>query len=88
MTNETKLKRSFGAAVRQFRHERKLTQQQLADTAGMLRTYLADVERGQRNVALANINRLTAALDVPPSTFFKVMEKLAAAPASSARSKR
>ena len=88
MTNETKLKRSFGAAVRQFRHERQLTQQQLADTAGMLRTYLADVERGQRNVALANIARLTAALEITPSTFFRTMEKLAAASAAPARPKR
>ena len=52
----------FGYAVRERREELGLTQEGLADKAGVHRTYLSDIERGSRKVSLANIERLAAAL--------------------------
>lgn len=44
-----------------------MSQEQLALEIGMARSYLSGVERGQRNIALLNICRLAAALQVQPS---------------------
>ncbi len=40
----------------------------------MHRTYLADIERGGRNITLASLGRLVQALGVPFSEFFTAME--------------
>jgi predicted transcriptional regulator len=58
----------FGSAVRALRVERKISREELADLAGIHRTYVGGVERGERNVSLANIVRLAEnALGVRPS---------------------
>ena len=57
----------FGARVRARRSKLGLSQEALAAAAGVHPTYLGSVERGERNVALRNIVRLAAALDIDPS---------------------
>jgi transcriptional regulator with XRE-family HTH domain len=47
----------------------------LADEAGIHRTYVGDVERGTRNIALINIGRIAAALGVPMSRLMQEAEK-------------
>jgi transcriptional regulator with XRE-family HTH domain len=44
-----------------------LSQEKLAAVAGLDRTYVGGIERGERNVALINISRLAEALNVHPS---------------------
>jgi transcriptional regulator with XRE-family HTH domain len=58
---------AFGAAIREVRVGKGLSQERLAELAGLHRTYVGDVERGQRNVALINIERLARALGMHPS---------------------
>lgn len=65
----------FGYAVKVRREALGLTQEDLAERAGIHRTYLSDVERGSRNLSLINIERLAAALDLSLSDLFKVIEK-------------
>jgi len=55
---------AFGAAVKEFRHRRGFTQQQLADRAGMHRSYLAKLESGTSTEALTQLLRACAALGV------------------------
>ena len=55
---------AFGAAVRDVRKRRGLSQEGLAELADLHRTYIADIERGERNVGLVNIDRLAQALGV------------------------
>ena len=50
----------FGTAVKFRREELGMTQENLAEKAGIHRTYLSDVERGTRNLSLVNIERLAA----------------------------
>lgn len=64
----------FGYAVKQRREELGLTQEDLADKAGIHRTHLSDIERGSRNVSLVNIERLALALDVRLSELFRTVE--------------
>jgi ribosome-binding protein aMBF1 (putative translation factor) len=65
----------FGYAVKLRREALSLTQEDLADKAGIHRTYLSDVERGSRNLGLENIERLALALRVRMSELFRIMEQ-------------
>jgi len=62
----------FGQRVRDLRQARGLSQEELADAAGLHRTYVSSVERGQRNVGLDNILAIAVALGVPASELFVV----------------
>jgi transcriptional regulator with XRE-family HTH domain len=64
----------FGDAVRGRREELGLTQEDLAHTAGIHRTYLSDIERGTRNVSLVNIELLAKALEVSLADLFRAVE--------------
>jgi transcriptional regulator with XRE-family HTH domain len=66
---EPVLKR-FGLRVRELRLAAGLSQEQLAERAGLHRTYIGGIERGERNVAILNIVRLARALKVRPSELF------------------
>ena len=56
------------------REELGLTQEDLADKAGIHRIYLSDVERGTRNLSLVNIEKLATALSVSMSKLFEAVE--------------
>lgn len=58
----------FGRNVRVLRADRGLTQEELADLAGVHVTYLSGVENGRRNVTLSVVERLAAALKTSPVT--------------------
>ncbi len=54
----------FGKKLRAIRQKRGLSQEALAEEAGLHRTYVSSVERGGRNISLLNIERLAKALKV------------------------
>ena len=54
----------FGTRLREVREAAGLSQEKLADLAGLHRTYVSSVERGKRNISLENIERLAVALGV------------------------
>ncbi len=62
--HHARVNRAFGSAVRRFRVSQGLTQEALAERAGLHRTYISDIERGARNVSLVNIARIARALDI------------------------
>jgi transcriptional regulator with XRE-family HTH domain len=64
------VKKQYGRAIRQRRNEMGWSQEYLAAQAGLHRTYVADVERGQRNISLENIVKLAKALGLTPGEFF------------------
>jgi transcriptional regulator with XRE-family HTH domain len=70
---------AFGAAVRDFRQRRGLSQDALATIAGVERTYLTEVELGRRNVTLLNVERLALALGVGVGELMTVAEEHLAA---------
>lgn len=54
----------FGNRVKELRLKKKLSQAALADRLGLHSTYISQVERGVRNMALKNIEKLAKALKV------------------------
>ena len=61
----------FGERVRQIRLSRSLSQEALADLAGLDRTYISSVERGRRNISLRNIGGIADALGVEAAFLLK-----------------
>ena len=58
---------SFGKRVRALREAKGVSQEDLAEDAGLDRTYISSVERGKRNISLVNIELIAKALGVKPS---------------------
>lgn len=54
--------------MRKLRQERGLSQEKLAELCNLHRTYIGSVERGERNVAIDNIERIAIALEVSVET--------------------
>ena len=61
--------------MRKFRNAAGISQEALADLAGIHRTYVGDVERGERNISLLNMTRLASALGVRLSQVIQEMER-------------
>jgi transcriptional regulator with XRE-family HTH domain len=55
----------FGKKLRAVREGVGISQEKLAELAGLHRTYVSSVERGNRNISILNIERLAKALKVP-----------------------
>lgn len=60
----------FGERLRHLRRAAGLSQEALAAAAGLDRTYVGGIERGERNVALLNVYKLAQALKIHPSRLF------------------
>lgn len=66
--------KKFGEYILKLRKAKNLSQEQLAELAGLHRNYIGGIERGERNVALINIVRLAKALGVSPSQLLKGLD--------------
>lgn len=63
------------ATIKALRVARQLSQEELADKAGLDRTYISGVERGVRNITLDSLELIIAALDVEVSVFLSVLNE-------------
>ncbi len=54
----------FGQRLRETRLKRGLAQERLAELAGLDRTYISKIEKGERNISLVTAARLARALGV------------------------
>lgn len=66
MANRKPSKKIVAENVRALRLAKRLSQEKLAELAGLHRTYVGSIERGERNISLENIDRLANALRVGP----------------------
>ena len=66
-----KIEKRFGNRIRELRKEKLLSQEELAFKAGVHRTYLGSIERGERNPSLRNITAIAEALGISLSELFK-----------------
>ena len=68
-------KKLVGTRIRELRLARGISQEALADEAGIHRTYMGSVERGERNISLENIVKIARALRVAPSELLLTIKK-------------
>ena len=61
-----------GAAIRDERKKKGMSQEAFAFKCGLHRTYIGSVERGERNVSLKNLQIISQALDVTLSELIKI----------------
>ena len=62
--------KKLGARIRQLRQQRDLSQETLADLAGIGRSYMSGIERGVRNCSTLHLLRVARALDVAVGDLF------------------
>jgi len=67
------VQKRFGARMRHFRKaiRPKMSQEALGDVAGIDRSYIGRIERGESNVSLVNIHRIADALKVEAAELFR-----------------
>lgn len=70
-SNEKNILLKFGSSLQYLRKERGISQEQLANIAGLDRSYVGGVERGERNISLINILKIANALEVSLESLFK-----------------
>lgn len=61
----------FAVNVRRKRLEFGLSQEELAEAAGVHRTYVGMLERGEKNVTIYNIEQIALALHVEPASLLQ-----------------
>lgn len=69
-----------GRAIRELRERTGLSQEELAAEAGLHRTYISLVERGQRNITVDALSQIAEALGVYPSRLIAEAERGEAKP--------
>lgn len=67
----TDIVKRFGEKLRDLRKSKKLSQEALSKKAGLDRTYVGKIERGEKSPSLHTIEKLANILDVEVSEFFE-----------------
>ncbi len=65
------IKVAFGQRVRGLRESRDWSQEEMGEASGMHWTYIGQVERGERNLTLQSIQKISRALKVKISVLFE-----------------
>jgi transcriptional regulator with XRE-family HTH domain len=78
----------LGTAIRKRRKAKNLTQASLAQLAGLHRTFIADVERGARNISIMTLVRIATALNTSVSGLCSVLPKTPPVPPDHVPTKR
>ena len=60
----TPVLKKLGRAIQRHRKARRLSQEKLAERAGLHRTYIGGIERGLRNITIMKLHQVAQALDV------------------------
>lgn len=72
MNKESDILKKFGKRVREKRNQLNLSQEGLAEKAGLHRTYIGMIERGEKNITLININKIADSLDITISELLEL----------------
>ncbi|BEV47130.1 MULTISPECIES: helix-turn-helix domain-containing protein [Hyphomicrobiales] len=68
------LKEVMAINLRRIRHDKKLTQEELADTAGLSARYIGAVERADVSASITVLGQIADALGVEPGDLLKVSD--------------
>lgn len=60
----------FSVNVKRYRKKKNISQEKLAELAGLHRTYISALERERRNISIDNIQRISEALEIEANLLF------------------
>jgi len=66
--------RKVGLRIKELRQKRGWSQEKLAEEAGLHRTYIGQVERGEKSIGVGNLVRIAHALKVKPAELLETVE--------------
>lgn len=69
-----KLQKKFGRVIQELRVNKNFSQEKLALEANIDRTYISDIEKGERNISLEIIQKLAKTLQISITELFKKVE--------------
>lgn len=67
--------KTIGQRIRNYRTQKGLSQDKLAELAGVHPTYIGQLERGEKNATLESIERITSALKISLSDLFEKIDE-------------
>jgi transcriptional regulator with XRE-family HTH domain len=70
-----KIEQKFGIIIRQLRTDKGLSQEKLALDTCIDRTYISDIEKGNRNVSIVMVEKLANYFQISISELFKQIEE-------------
>ncbi|MEX2345301.1 MAG: helix-turn-helix transcriptional regulator [Balneolaceae bacterium] len=75
MTDGKDIEKAFGQVVRDMRLERKLSQEKLSELSGLDRSYVSEIERGEKTASIRTLVKLAEGLGISLSSLIVDMEK-------------
>lgn len=67
--------KTVGKRLRSYRLAQRLSQERLAEMAGLHPTYIGQVERGEKNLTIESLEKITLALQIPMASVFERIEE-------------
>ena len=64
----------IGQRIRNYRLQKKLSQEELAELCGLHPTYIGQVERGEKNATIESINKISTGLEISLNILFENIE--------------
>ncbi|OGX40012.1 MAG: hypothetical protein A3D87_08245 [Omnitrophica WOR_2 bacterium RIFCSPHIGHO2_02_FULL_50_17] len=68
--NMADINKRVGKKIRYYREKKRLTQEALAFEADLHRAYVGQIERGEKNIGIQNLEKIAKALNIKASKFF------------------
>ena len=65
----------FGKIIKEIREDKSISQEELGFRSNLHRTYIGMIERGEKNITLENIDKITKGLDVSMKLLFEKLNK-------------
>lgn len=75
MIKGNEIRKALGQTVRQLRLDRNISQEKLAELGSLDRSYISEIENGDKTASIVTIYKLSMALEVKPSQLIEEMEK-------------
>lgn len=68
------IKQKIGLRIKQLRIEKEMSQEAVANTADMDRSFMTHIENGRRNISVGTLQRILTAMNVSFQEFFNSKE--------------
>ncbi|GAA5521502.1 helix-turn-helix transcriptional regulator [Aliifodinibius salicampi] len=75
MVKGNEIQKALGKTVRELRLANNLSQEKLAELASLDRSYISEVENGNKTASIITVFKIAVALDIKPSQLLQKMEE-------------